>query len=161
MRDTAEHCQPLQIVTPARAVARAVVESSVPASSEPARAGLTWLAEMATTTLVDGDAGELVTLARAAFDGLAAADVQQRDVARARLLAQQIVIADASLALLTAIIGEQAHGGDERSAILADRLATGAARRLQILCAEHRASCMAERQPTVVAVGHADSVRIR
>jgi len=62
--------------------------------------------------------------------------------------------------LLTASIGARIWAGDERGALLADRLATSAARRLAILVTEHRATFVAEKRMTVVAIGHPDVVHV-
>ncbi len=59
-----------------------------------------------------------------------------------------------------ASIGDRVRAGDERGALLADRVATSATRRLAILVAEHRATCAAEKRQAIVAIGHADVVHV-
>ena len=132
-----------------------------PACAEPPqRLGLSWLDKQATTALVEGDAtelAELVELARGCAEALAGEDANG---ARRRLLSREIAIAKATLDVLTSSIGDRVRAGDERGALLADRLATSAARRLAILAAEHRATCAAEKRQAVVAIGHADVVHV-
>lgn len=140
----------------------------VPSDTEPAmpsrapgqRLGLSWLDKRATTALVDGDAtelAELVELTRGCAEALSGEDANG---ARRRLLSREIAIAKATLDVLTSSIGDRVRAGDERGALLADRLATSAARRLAILAAEHRATCAAEKRQAVVAIGHADVVHV-
>jgi hypothetical protein len=124
------------------------------------RLGLSWLDRQAITALVEGDAtelSELVELARGCAEALAGEDANE---ARRRLLAREIAITKSTLDLLTASIGDRVRAGDERGALLADRLATSAARRLAILTAEHRATCVAEKRQAVIAIGHADVVHV-
>lgn len=132
-----------------------------PAHAEPPRRlGLSWLDKQAITALIEGDPSdlsELVELARGCAEALAGDDA---NAARRRLLAREIAIAKATLDVLTASIGDRVRAGDERGALLADRLATSAARRLAILAAEHRATCAAEKWQAVVAIGHADVVHV-
>lgn len=140
----------------------------VPPETEPAllsrapgqRLGLSWLDRQAITSLVEGDVSdlaELVELARGCAEALAGEDANG---ARRRLLSREIAIAKTTLDLLTSSIGDRVRTGDERGALLADRLATSAARRLAILAAEHRATCVAEKRQAVVAIGHADVVHV-
>lgn len=142
---------PLRIVAPSEELA---------APSRARRLGLSWLDKQATTALVEGDAtelAELVELARGCAEALAGDDA---NAARQRLLSREIAIAKATLDVLTSSIGDRVRAGDERGALLADRLATSAARRLALLAAEHRATCAAERRQAVVAIGHADVVHV-
>jgi len=131
------------------------------ARAEPQRyLGLSWLDKQATTGLVDGDVtdlAELVELARGCAESLVGDDANG---ARRRLLAREIAIAKATHDLLTSSIGDRVRAGDERGALLADRLATSATRRLVILAAEHRATCATEKRQAVVAIGHADVVHV-
>jgi len=124
------------------------------------RLGLSLLDKQATTALVEGDAtdlAELVELARGCAEALAGEDPNG---AQRRLLAREIAIAKVTLDLRTSSIGDRIRAGDERGALLADRLATSAARRLAILAAEHRATCVAEKRQAVVAIGHAEHVTV-
>ena len=141
---------------------RLVREGPAPAPSRAPgqRLGLSWLDKQATTALVEGDAtdlAELVELVCGCAEALAGDDA---NAARRRLLAREIAIAKATLDVLTSSIGDRVRAGDERGALLADRLATSAARRLAILAAEHRATCAAEKWQAVVAIGHADVVHV-
>lgn len=70
---------------------------------------------------------ELVELVRGCAEALAGEDANG---ARRRLLSREIAIAKTTLDLLTASIGDRVRAGDERGALLADRLATSAAKRL-------------------------------
>jgi hypothetical protein len=136
------------------------VNGNRPACAEPPRRlGLSWLDKQATTALVDDatELAELVELARGCAEALAGEDANG---ARRRLLSREIAIAKTTLGILTTAIGNRVRAGDERGALLADRLATSAARRLAILAAEHRAACAAERRQAVVAIGHADVVHV-
>ena len=135
-------------------------EPATPSRAPGQRLGLSWLDKQATTALVEGDAtelAELVELARGCAEALAGEDANG---ARRRLLAREIATAKIALDLLTSSIGDRVRAGDERGALLADRLATSAARRLAILAAEHRATCATEKRQAVVAIGHADVVHV-
>jgi hypothetical protein len=126
----------------------------------PRRLGLSPLDKMATSALFRGDPNALLEMVRACAESLANPESRERDAARVRLLSREIGIVKAQVDLLMTDIGVRMQAGDERGALLADKLAVSATRRLQILCAEHRACGLAERQPNVVAIGHADHVRI-
>jgi hypothetical protein len=135
-------------------------EPAIPSRAPGQRLGLSWLDRQATTALVESDAtelAELVELARGCAEALAGEDANG---ARRRLLSREIAIAKTTLDLLTSSIGDRVRVGDERGALLADRLATSAARRLAILAAEHRATCVGEKRQAVVAIGHADVVLV-
>jgi hypothetical protein len=135
-------------------------EPATPSRAPGQRLGLSWLDRQATTALVEGDAtdlAELVELARGCAEALAGEDANG---ARRRLLAREIAMAKATLDLLTASIGDRVRAGDGRGALLADRLATSATRRLAILAAEHRATCASEKRQAIVAIGHADVVHV-
>jgi hypothetical protein len=140
---------------------RLVHDESFPTPApRPRELALSWVDRMAATALVDGSSSELAALlelARGCAEALAGEDANG---ARRRLLAREIAIAKTTLDLLTASIGDRVRAGDERGALLADRLATSAARRLAILAAEHRATCAAEKRQAVVAIGHADVVHV-
>jgi hypothetical protein len=104
----------------------AETDPAAPSRAPEQRLGLTWLDKQAATALVDGDAtelAELVELARGCAEALAGEDANG---ARRRLLAREIAMAKATLDLLTASIGDRVRAGDERGALLADRLATSA-----------------------------------
>lgn len=125
------------------------------------RLGLSTLDRLAAGSLIaDDDITALLELVRASAESLAHTESRERDGARVRLLSRAIATAKAQLDLLTTEIGARWQAGDEHGAVVADKLALGAARRLQILCGEHRACSLAERQPSVVAIGRADHVRI-
>jgi hypothetical protein len=139
------HRHHLQVVTPE-------TSSPVTASraSRPPRLELSWLDRLAASACADGDTAALVELVRASAESLSGDDPS---AARARLLAREIAVAKATLDLLVAGMGERLGRGDERGALLLDRLATGAAKRLALLAGAH------SRTP-VVAVAHADIVHV-
>lgn len=125
------------------------------------RLGLSVLDRLAAGALVaDEEPATLLELIRSSAESLSHQDSRERDDARVRLLSREIAVQKASLDLMTKMIGERIEANDDRGALLMDKLANGFARRLQILCGEHRACSLAERQPNVVAIGHADHVRI-
>lgn len=133
-----------------------LVTSETVATATPPRArptpqlGLSWLDKLAATACADGETAGLVELVRASAEALCG---DAPDAARARLLAREIAIAKATLDLLVAGLGERLARGDERGALLLDRLATGAARRLALLTGAHT-------RAAVVAVAHADVVHV-
>jgi hypothetical protein len=135
----------LQLVTP-----DTVPAGSVSRVGRPRRLELSWLDRLAASACADGDTVALVELVRASAESLSGDDAS---AARARLLAREIAIAKATLDLLVAGMGERLGRGDERGALLLDRLATGAAKRLALLTGAH------SRTP-VVAVAHADVVHV-
>jgi hypothetical protein len=136
-------------------------ESPPMPAPRPRELALSWVdRRMAATALVDGSSSELAAfleLARGCAEALAGEDANG---ARRRLLAREIAIAKTTLDLLTASIGDRVRASDERGALLADRLATSAARRLAILVAVHRATCTVEKRQAIVAIGHADVVHV-
>ena len=67
----------------------------------------------------------LVELVRASAESLVGAD---RDAARERLLAREIALTKTTLDIFVVGLGEHARCGNERGALLFDKLATGAAR---------------------------------
>lgn len=135
----------LQLVTPGT-----VPTGSASRAGRPPRVELSWLDRLAATACADGEATALVELVRASAESLSGDDPS---AARSRLLAREIAIAKATLDLLVASMGERLGRGDERGAILLDRLATGAAKRLALLVGAHA-------RATVVAVAHADVVHV-
>lgn len=135
----------LQLVTPGT-----VPTGSASRAGRPPRLELSWLDRLAATACADGEATALVELVRASAESLSGDDPS---AARSRLLAREIAIAKATLDLLVASMGERLGRGDERGAILLDRLATGAAKRLALLAGAHG-------RATVVAVAHADIVHV-
>jgi hypothetical protein len=134
---------------------------STPASRarEP-RLALTWLDRLAATALVEGSPSELVDfleLVRGCAESLAGEDAVG---ARQRLLSREIAIAKATLDATTAAIGQRARANDASGALLADKLATSAAKRLAMLLDAHRAETTAKRRGAVVAIGHAEHVTV-
>jgi hypothetical protein len=106
-----------------------------------ARLGLTWLNELHAAAFVDGDTAHLLEVVKDAATALAL----EGPAARERLLARQIALAAATVDILVAAAGARAQAGDAAGALLADRLATGATRRLALLlgAAERRAAAIA------------------
>src|ERR1700733_809303 len=144
----AEHFEGVGLETPAHDNARP-------------RLGLTALDQLAASALIaDKTPAVLLELVRSCAESLAHDDSRERDAARVRLLSREIAIQKISLDLITHMLAKRIDASDERGALVMNKLANGFARRLQILCAEHRASSVAERQPNIVAIGHADHVRI-
>ncbi len=120
--------------------------------------GLSWIDRMAATALLDAPGSELAAfleLVRGCADSLASEDATG---SRRRLLARQVAISKAILDTTTAMIGQRVRLNDERGAVLADRLATSAAKRLAILVESHRAETAMEMRAAFVAIGHADHV---
>ena len=136
------------------------VDEPAPARASPARIALNWLERLSATAML-GDAeqrdlNDVRELARACAEALAGDD---RDAARTRLLAREVALQKVQLDMLTTQIGIRVQAGDDRGALVADRLATSAAKRLALLVAEHRASCALERR-TIVAIQHAGIVNV-
>lgn len=120
---------------------------------------LSWMDRMAASALLDATDSELtgfLELVRGCADSLAREDSTS---SRRRLLAREIAIAKATLDATTAMIGQRARLDDVRGAVLADKLATSAARRLAILLESHRAETAIARGATV-AIGHAEHVTV-
>ena len=116
------------------------------------RLGLTWLDELHAAAFVDAhgdDTAHLLELIKAAATALAHDGAAARD----RLLARHTALAAATVDLLVAAAGARAQAGDAAGALLADRLATGATRRLALLLgvAEKRVAAVAI-QNTIVNV---------
>jgi hypothetical protein len=125
-----------------------------------ARLGLTWLDKLAASAFVEGSPAELadlLELVRGCADSLASEDATD---ARQRLLAREIAIAKTTLDAMTTAIGHRVRANDASGALLADRLATSAARRLALLVEAHRADTLVEKRCAVVAIGHAEHVTI-
>ncbi|MGN6107637.1 MAG: hypothetical protein ACTHU0_21185 [Kofleriaceae bacterium] len=125
--------EPLPSVTPSRV-------------GRPPRLELSWV-DRAASACANGATAPLVDLVRASAESLS--DPR----ARARLLAREIAIANATLDLLVAGMGERLSSGDEGPAIRLDRLATGAAKCLALLTS-------AQSRATVLAVTHTDVVHV-
>lgn len=124
------------------------------------RIGLTWLERISAAAML-GDAeqrdlDDVRELARACADSLAGDD---RNAARTRMLAREVALQKIQLDILTAQIGIRLQARDEHGALLVDRLANSAAKRLALLAAEHRASCALERH-TIVAIQNAGVVNV-
>lgn len=122
--------------------------------------GLSWVDSMAATALVEGTAVELaefLELVRNCAQSLVSDDAIG---ARRRLLARELAIAKFTLDATTASIGRRMRANDATGAMLADRLATSAARRLALLAAALRAETAPERRPSVVAIGIVDHVTV-
>ena len=137
-------------------------ESSTEPASRPRelRLGLSWLDRMAAASLVEGTTSELrefIELVRSCAESLAGEDGPG---ARRRLLSREIAIAKVSLDATTAAIGDRMRSNDAAGAMLADKLATSAAKRLAILLEAHRTDTATERRTAIVAIGHAEHVTI-
>jgi hypothetical protein len=100
-----------------------------PSRARQPRLGLTWLNELHAAAFVDGDTAHLLEVIKDAATALAL----EGPAARERLLARQIALAAAAVDLLVAAAGARVQAGDAAGALLADRLATGATRRLALL----------------------------
>ena len=122
--------------------------------------GLPWLDRLAATALVQGSPSELaefIEVVRGCAESLAGDDAH---AARQRLLSREIAIAKTTLDATTAAIGDRVRANDAGGAMLADKLATSAAKRLAILLHVHRAETVAEKRGAVIAIGHAEHVTI-
>jgi len=111
------------------------------------RLGLTWLDELHAAAFVasDDDTTHLLELIKDAATALALEGAPARE----RLLARHTALAAATVDILVAAAGARAQAGDAAGALLADRLATGATRRLALLLAA------AEKRGTAVAIQNA------
>lgn len=118
-------------------------DAPTPSRARQPRLGLTWLDELHAVAFVasDGDTAHLLEVIKAAATALA----HDGAAARERLLARHTALAAATVDLLVAAAGARAQAGDAAGAILADRLATGATRRLALLlgAAEKRVAAVA------------------
>jgi hypothetical protein len=112
-----------------------------PSRARQPRLGLTWLDELHAAAFVDGDTARLLEVIKDAATAL----VLDGAAARDRLLARHTALAAATVDLLVAAAGARAQAGDAAGALLADRLATGATRRLALLlgAAEKRVAAVA------------------
>jgi hypothetical protein len=111
------------------------------------RIGLTWLDELHAAAFVDadGDTAHLLELIKDVATALAL----EGAAARERMLARHIALAAATVDVLVAAAGARAQAGDAAGALLADRLATSATRRLALLIAA------AEKRIATVAIQNA------
>lgn len=114
---------------------------------------LTWLDVRGLLGLVDDDPKPLIEWVTASASSLVGDD---RVNARERLLARAVAGERAKVLLYQALLDEKLAAGQERAALLADKVLTSATRRLTLLLAELR-HCSTARTP-VVAVGHAEQV---
>jgi len=118
-----------------------------PSRARQPRLGLSWLDELHAAAFVasDGDTAHLLEVIKDAATALA----HDGAAARERLLARHTALAAATVDILVAAAGARAQAGDAAGALLADRLATGATRRLALLLGA------AERRGTAVAIRNA------
>lgn len=116
-----------------------------PSRARQPRLGLTWLNKLHAAAFVDGDTAHLLEVIKDAATALAL----EGPAARERLLARQIALAAAAVDLLVAAAGARVQAGDAAGALLADRLATGATRRLALLLGA------AEKKVATVAIQNA------
>lgn len=114
-----------------------------PSCARQRRLGLSWLGELHAAAFVasDDDTAHLLEVIKDAATALAL----EGAAARERLLARHTALAAATVDLLVAAAGARAQAGDAAGALLADRLATGATRRLALLlgAAEKRGAAVA------------------
>lgn len=117
------------------------LDAPTPSRARQPRLGLTWLDELHAAAFVDGDTAHLLEVIKDAATALAL----EGAAARERLLARHTALAAATVDLLVAAAGARAQAGDAAGALLADRLATGATRRLALLlgAAEKRVAAVA------------------
>jgi hypothetical protein len=97
---------------------------------------------------VAADGGEMAHLLELIKDTATALALEGAP-ARERLLARHTALAAATVDILVATAGARAQAGDAAGALLADRLATSATRRLALLLAA------AEKRGTAVAIQNA------
>lgn len=116
-------------------------DAPAPSRARQPRLGLTWLDELHAAAFMDGDTADLLEVIKDAATALAHDGAAARD----RLLARHTALAAATVDLLVAAAGARAKAGDAAGALLADRLATGATRRLALLlsAAEKRGAAVA------------------
>jgi hypothetical protein len=143
----------LPTVVPERSISADLRERNAPTPTRARqpRLGLTWLDELHAAAFVasDGDTAHLLEVIKDAATALAL----EGAAARERLLARHTALAAATVDLLVAAAGARAQAGDAAGALLADRLATGATRRLALLlgAAEKRVVAVAI-QAAIVSV---------
>ena len=122
------------------------------------RIALTWLDQQAISGLVDGDAEPLLAVVRDSASALAGPD---RDQARVRLLARDLASMRARQSLVESGLDESVRVGNDKRALLLDKLLTSCVRRLAMLLAEHRLTCTAETRPQIIAVQNAAQVVVQ
>jgi hypothetical protein len=116
---------------------------------------LTWLDIRALIGLVGDDPKPLVDWVTASASSMIGDDKVN---ARERLLARAVAGERAKMLLYQALLDEKLAAGEERAALLVDKVLTSATRRLTQLLAEMRHCSTARSQ--VVAVGHAEQIII-
>jgi hypothetical protein len=121
------------------------------------RLGLSSLDHIAAAAFFEGNKEQFFELVRGCAESLVGDDKEE---ARQRLLAREIAIEKCGRDLLLAAVGDSAREGNEKAAVLLDKLTTSSTRRLTWLLAEHRAACSSNTRPTLVAIGHADFVGV-
>jgi hypothetical protein len=116
-------------------------DAPAPSCARQSRLGLTWLDELHAAAFVDGDTAHLLEVIKDAATALALEGAPARE----RLLARHTALAAATVDILVAAAGARAQAGDAAGALLADRLATSATRRLVLLlgAAEKRVAAVA------------------
>jgi hypothetical protein len=115
---------------------------------------------MAATALVEGSSSELagfLELVRSCAESLVGEDAMG---ARQRLIARELAVAKFTLDAMTASIGDRMRANDTTGALLADKLATSAARRLAILAEALRPEKASGRRGAIIAIGHAEHVTV-
>jgi hypothetical protein len=122
-------------------------DAPTPSRARQPRLGLSWLGELHAAAFVasDDDTAQLLEVIKDAATALALEGAPARE----RLLARHTALAAATVDILVAAAGARAQAGDAAGALLADRLATSATRRLVLLLAA------AERRGTAVAIQNA------
>jgi hypothetical protein len=131
------------------------LDAPTPSRARQPRLGLTWLDELHAAAFVSADGGDTAHLLEVIKDAATALALEGA-AARERLLARHTALAAATVDLLVAAAGARAQAGDAAGALLADRLATSATRRLALLLgAAEKTGIAVAIQNAIVNVGAA------
>lgn len=122
------------------------------------RVRLAQFEQQAIDGLVEGDATELHAWLRDRATALSGPD---RDQVRLRMLSRAVATASAKATLLETLMDERLRAGDERGALLVNRLLDSAVKRLDILVERHRLWDPSRSRTQVVAVQNAGKVIVQ
>ena len=126
---------------------RLATDRETPPAPPRAVAKLTDIETAAVTTLVDGGEAALATFVRdrgAALAGNDGAGVRSRSISKA------LAIAETQASQIQLLLAQAIARRDVDAASMLDRMATGAVKRLAILCEQHRAEESKGHRPVVV-----------
>jgi hypothetical protein len=136
-------------------------EDSAPSVSrtraEPARAITFSELERNPLSLLHDDADEMLAFAVSTATSLVG---PERAAARIEVLAKLIAVEHARIQSLTGFLDERLLCKDIEGAAMIDKALTNAAKRLCMYTREHAAASCVGRRDVVVAINHADAVRV-